>query len=508
MAISQDDLQSAEDIILAAIKEQFPNVETRPGTPMRELVVAAGAIGFAVINDELTNFSNTQSLLSLTENPELIDDSVIDAIMSNWFATRKPGSKAVGYLKIVVATDKTYFVPENQEFTTSDDLVFVTQGSYVVEREPTDSNSLELVDEQAADAYFFILPVAAAEEGSEYSIVQETPLNTTLFGSELIVATAFTDFNQGIDQETTENLIDRVGELITVRDLISPKAIKAVLTEEYEYVRDIAVVRNGSREMLRDKYPIIGFGVGGKADIYLRTSLSAETKTLSKTTDGDGKFTIDAAEVPFYKITQVSAQTTPESNLEFSVAYSYDMSNTSNELNSSAVNARFSVYERATVTVPGCPSTQLFIRMYYPPNIAEIQTRLLDEDLRVVAADYIAKGIVPCFTKINIEYTRDRTSETPNIDALKSAIFNYVNSLKAGDVLNASNIIDICHNYSITRVKLPIALTGDLHRTDGITEELSSSDMLTIPEHYDIGMSQFNSVYFITLEDISVTEVT
>jgi hypothetical protein len=73
----------------------------------------------------------------------------------------------------------------------------------------------------------------------------------------------------------------------------------------------------------------------------------------------------------------------------------------------------------------------------------------------------------------------------------------YVNSIPFGEELQASSIVDICHNYNIKRVDLPIEMTGVILCPDGSTITLVDNDVLTIPTVLDKGVTPKTALYFI-----------
>jgi hypothetical protein len=80
---------------------------------------------------------------------------------------------------------------------------------------------------------------------------------------------------------------------------------------------------------------------------------------------------------------------------------------------------------------------------------------------------------------------------------LKKDIFTYVNTIPFGGELHASNIVDICHNYGIKRVDLPIDMQGQIFCPDGTVISLNDSDVLTIPNIPEKGVTSKTTLYFI-----------
>lgn len=512
---TQDQLDTAAEVIAAAVRENFPNVSVRKGTVMRELVVAASAIGFAVIDERLEQFRATQSLKNAEENPDLVDDSVIDAILSNYFITRKVGTLATGLIKVLVATNVDRTLPAGTVFTTGNDLVFLTESTLVAETTPTSATSLLIQQESGTGNYFFLVPVVAEEVGDQYSIAQDTQLDNETLGADFILATAFTTFSGGSDTESTADLLTRAQDAITVRDLTTRKAIRAVLPDEFPQIEAIKVMGYGDAEMRRDHANALGFGRGGRTDVYVRTSKDPVETVITKTVGGDLTVDLDTVgvEVPLYKVTFVALTEFPDLPLVEGEDYSLSFSiaaNPSNDLQGLLKHARFTVYERATLTFtdPLLAGKGVTIKLVYPPDLQAIQTYVLDETERVVLADTLVKAITPCFVTLQFSYTKKSLTENIVLDDLRNDLKTYINTLAPGTPLAISRLIDIVHNYDVVQVDIPsFQLTGVLYKPDGTQDSLSTTNSLVIPEDLALGVSQNTVAYFITLDSILASEV-
>ena len=120
--ISATDVANAEEFIATLLTENIENGLFTEGTALRDLVVKAFSFIFAHISKENEEVRTLQSLLTVqnvaTGDPDTdrtVADS-IDAIMSNWFVTRKVGSFSRGILTIEVSRRQDYVVPGNNRF--------------------------------------------------------------------------------------------------------------------------------------------------------------------------------------------------------------------------------------------------------------------------------------------------------------------------------------------------------------------------------------------------------
>ncbi len=373
---TDEELEIAQNVIEAAIRENYPNVSVRKGTVIKELLAAISSMGYAEINRRQEEFRATQSLKDVGENTTTVDDSVVDAILSNIFITRKDGSAARGTLKVQTISNRSRGIPQDTTFVTGNDLEFVTETDLIAEVTTTSANSIPIREDGATGLFFFLVPVIAAEVGDEYSIPQDTQVENTTLGSDVVLITAFADFSEGKPQETTEELIERSRSAITVRDLVTEKAIKTVLADSFPIVEDVAVIVYGDFEMKRDQFGGFGLGAGGKVNIYARTSREPTSVVLTKTIAGD--LTVDletvGIDIPFYRVSSV----VKADNLGISPSYTLTRSlatSANNELLGIQAFARFTIYERATLTFADAAlvGTDVLVTLVIPQEVDDLQ---------------------------------------------------------------------------------------------------------------------------------------
>ena len=176
--LSQELLTQAENLILAYVAEKYPGIETRVGTPFRELIIAPAAIGYAFINKHLEDFKRSFSLASIPGSEDILLD---------WIPRQREG-KANGILEIELSAEIESTLPQGSQFITKDGLVFVTTTLYHI-RGPfaggpgmlsitaPEHNILQWhIIDASARRIFLYLPVEAIEKGGIYNIPKDTEI--------------------------------------------------------------------------------------------------------------------------------------------------------------------------------------------------------------------------------------------------------------------------------------------------------------------------------------------
>jgi len=272
--ISPDDVKQAENFLEALLTEQIPEGRFTQGSALRDLTVKALAFAFAHFQKEVNVSRSLQSLLSIrniaTTDPELdrTVSSATDAILSNWFISRKMGVFSRGLIFVEVSRRQDFIIPGGYRFNYDRDRVFFPDV-------PDPSQSIviragELLPVMSADGtidnYQFSLRVIAARTGATYNVPAATWQGGTTFSPYAVRVFSAVQFENGKDRETTGELITRSDTAISVRNLINQKSVEVVLRDKFPSIGTLLVVGMGEPEMQRD----LKFGVhmGGHYDVY------------------------------------------------------------------------------------------------------------------------------------------------------------------------------------------------------------------------------------------------
>ena len=491
--ITNDSLQTAVNTLTAAIKENFPDIDTNIGSPSRETMINLGAFIYAIIQDRIDTFALTNSLKALQENPTYSDSATLDAILSNWFAAHNPGEKATGFLQVIYASNINYYIPEDTEFITTGGLIFYPTAAYLIEPEDlADDTSLKLYPLND-DSYYALVPVTAAEVGEDYAVEQGTQFNVDL-SADIINVVAWSTFGGAVNAETPTEAITRVQEAITIRELTTNKAISSVLIETYPTIKGVKVLGYSSRELQRNKSNLMGIGVGALGDVLLNTGSS--TRVLIKEVDANGQFVLEGTdEVPFYRITKINKTNQPDLPTE-EYTVTYNIAGGAANILPGVKDARYSPYEVATVTLLNdtFKNSTVQVTQSYPPNISEVQTFVNDSDNRSICMDLLIRGIIPCY--IDVEATVKFLYDDDNEDAIRQAIQSYVNTASE---ITASHIIDIIKNYdNVDYVSLPLKIYGKLYVPNSVLDlrDLYTENVLEIPTDYEYMLSSDTVAYY------------
>lgn len=522
--------ESIEDTKLrleAFITENYPNIDTAPGTVFSELVIKMAAYLQNPIFNQLTELNQANAIAEVLSSTADTYSSAIDAIASNYNTSRFAGRKSQGKLKVYLSGNSNIYI--NSGFIFLQPVIklnYVVNSSYVITSNPTQANHIRLI--QQGSLYYFIIPVEAENVGTEYQLSDKTKLSlgSGLTLNNFIEAEAYGNFTSGLPIDTDKILISKFQQSLANKTLLSKYSILSKLKETFP-IQTLSIIGANDPEMTRSKHNIFGLSTAGKVDVYIRSSLGIETNRVTKSatynsSTGKWDLTLTADDAPgFYRIISiVPTQATSSSNvvsgtLLYSTSFNYD-STKSAQVNDiyTIAEGRFSTYQTCAVAIEytgtaaeiAAGTRDFDILVSNQPYLAEIQNTFLDPDNRIACADYLVKAALPCFASVALKvYRRNPTVELP-VNLIKQDIFKYINSLDFGDTLLASKLIDICHNYDITHVELPVRLSGSIIGLDNSITEIQSNNELSIPTNLAKGISSNTTLFFADYYNTSDVE--
>lgn len=303
--ISTKDVAEAATFLEELLTQNVTNGRFTQGTALRDLTINALAFIFAQIRKDNQDVRALQSLLlapNLATNGDPERDkavnNAIDALLSNWFISRRSGNFARGVINIYVTKYQDYLLPANTRFLYNRTLAFYPDVADTRSTIVINANELQPVistTDGVVEGYVFTQRMVAARTGVAYNVAaaawisgqQFSPFCTRILNPE--------SFSGGKDIETSTELIARAPSAISVRNLINVKSIDAVLREKFSAINAMQVIGYGDPEMQRDRKVETASGIdlhiGGHTDIYVdlpRTTVTFQGQLGGRFTRPDG----------------------------------------------------------------------------------------------------------------------------------------------------------------------------------------------------------------------------
>jgi hypothetical protein len=528
-SFSPDDILAAETLIIQYISSRFPSVDTTPGTTLYDLVVRPAAIVYLTNRAQLKALAATNSILGVQKNPSLANDDVLDSILSNFLIKRNSGTNVSGNLRINVSRSSAYTIQEGTQFTAPNGLIYVATKAVNATPNPSTSIDIQLYSSDSTNTqWYFIVPVTARGSGSEYIIVGQPQFTMAVPIPNLISIFAFGGFSSAVNPETNAQLIARIPEALSAKNLVSRSSLNSVLKSQFPEVTSVGVAGFGDAGLLRGADNIFGIKTGGVADVWVKTSPYPITKSFSITcskisTSASGDvFQFVVPNTTFagnYFISSVNDIDQPAN-----VAGSYQILSQTRSVKSGSQHVissndqgAYSPYQITTVrfAVPpagsGAPvytsSIQAFnVGIMGCPLISEIQDYVSDPSIRPAGMDYLVRAAIPCFVSFSPITIYGQSST--DVNSVVVGIHDYVNGLTAGQPLSVDAVVNTIRDVpGVTRVELPITISGRIMCPDGTHIDIFSNDMLEIPTKALKQVSPDTVAFFVSPDNIPVASI-
>jgi hypothetical protein len=526
-----DNINSAavveNEYLMASILESDYNVDASLGTVIRELAVRPNAVLAAYNDERLAEFKASMTLSTAADNANVSDEDV-DALASNFRLVRLDGRTGAGVLSIYTDQTSNVYIGRDTVFSVAgvDMLLSRVYIGYINDTpaENTEDVWYRRMVKTADGSYMFTVPVST-REATEQTLGAGMTVTMNPSDSKVTKTLVASAVMGGSAEETNSELLARAGTGITANVPSGKQHIDALIARDIPDVNlySSAVFGMSDPEVLRDQYNISGLSMGGRVDVYARTSpLVAEieiTKTATLGADGKWSVQISASDAPgFYGASAISPVITENAIAQAgSLVYTFGMDTTDTLMPDipEAVYARFSQYQTAYVTfnydVNGAvagDTKDFVITLSYMPSIDIIQTYMNQRDTANSAQDTLVKAPIASSVSVQAAVTHPPGVNGTDIDVLKEAVATTINSLSIGQrYLTADEICLAINGVDATlRVDFPVVLSASTFLVDGSTKETRSTsghlDMYTDEEQ---GITERNTCFFCNADDVDIT---
>jgi len=229
-----------EKFIDARLAQEYPGMNIREGSGIRDLLVKPMQVLMDPVIRETNLIKQGQSLA----NPDLLSDTEADSLVANLFVSRTTGGLSTGTVRLYFNAPVAVNISVGNVCYTSAGLRFL----------PTTLQSISaeaMIFNQSGSLYYFDIQVTAEKAGSEYNIDKEEIVGITNLNTAVRV-TNTQKFENGLDEESTEELVDRAEISITERSLVTGRGVSARLYDQFEDLVHLQVVGHLDTEMQRD----------------------------------------------------------------------------------------------------------------------------------------------------------------------------------------------------------------------------------------------------------------
>lgn len=225
------------------LEANFPDLDLREGTGLRDLTIRPLAMAFGLLDRALDSYFAQSSISQVTDSTST---ELVDSLMSNLFLQRKVGTRSVINARLYFARQKNTVITADTFFSIDNTLKFQPDSSVTVAAAAMQFDSY-------ANEYYVDVDLTAAAEGSAYNLSSGSLLYFTNFDPYFLRAEINYLKSASISSETNTQFVTRAKTAISTRNLINSPSISARLQETFNYITRLISIGKGDPEMWRDQ---------------------------------------------------------------------------------------------------------------------------------------------------------------------------------------------------------------------------------------------------------------
>lgn len=529
--LSASEVQQKLAELTARVQELNPDVDLSSG-PFRDYISYLSAVLETSVATNLDRIRKSDSIAEIEKDPSLAEDDVVDNVLSNFRIERSDGEAAQGSITIVVSSNTTVTIGAGAIFE-ADGKQFTSDQSYVAKAEEDQvvSSSDRLLTLLNDGNYGFNIDVTAVEVGADHSLKKDTAVTPVSPPLNFVRAFSAKDFTGGRDVETNSELLSRLQEGLAARTISNRVTMNALLRsiEDFENVIATSVVGFGDPEMLRDSHTIFPLSFGGRVDWYVRSepalqriALTKEAVLMTKTSDGYGEwqFSLLRDDFPgFYEVESIrpTGDTDTTTFEVLSDSRDNDLSGDDfvPDIQTTAEGA-YSRYQTTTITFKDTETETAALsagdKRSYDVTVSgmtmigDIQDYMNDRSVRPYGSDLLVKAPVPCFVSLSFTIYKQTGDDSPDLDAIRSALIDKVNAIGFTGRLSSSSLFDVVHGFLDDRTTVSaIDMLARIRRPDGSQKYLRDYDAIVVPDEPENMVTARTVQFYVTTDSIGIS---
>lgn len=539
LQLTSDEITQAELLAQQILQAQYPDMDLRLGTALRDLVIRPCATLLGLINKGLNYYFEQNTIAGIDDTSP---SDLLDSIMSNWFLERKLGTNAVINARLYFARQKNISLTSDVFFSTDNVLKFYPMASLVL---PSGS----LTYDSYSDEYYVDIDLMAEAPGPNYNLSGGSLLYFGNFDPYFLRAEINFLKLEAVDAETNTQFIQRAQTAISTRNLVNVPSIISNLQENFNAISQITPIGYGDSQMLRDSAFVIPPGLtdpvqvhlGGCIDVYCKSQIVSSIVQLTADANGRVQITGPVFKVIRSTISGGSGDDTIPVNQTYTITNSYSTARqaelslangvvtvtlanhglisgrnvTFTGVNQSEYNGSFLItvldqntftFQAPSTNAPtgtiictsaspindfGFSSRQLLnidfgsayatgtasFEIHYFDQIDGVQTYLESSTNRVLSADLLARAFNTYLLDITVT---GYNGPDPDYNTLLPVVQQYVNTLAPGQMFIISDLQSLIGAVGITGFKTPITVTYTHY-----TRDLFAPDTGVITDYLD-----------------------
>lgn len=504
---TQRSFNNAEGVATDVLSQASPNLITKAGSVIRELIIRPIAYLMSWSTDNFLNLLATSSVMFL-KTSQATDNPIADMVASNYFVTRLQGTSARGILTLTLS-QPVLRIARGSQFTVGGATMITPEQYLITNSEPagTASDFTYITSVPYEDHWIANVPIISATPGK-----LELPVGSSVtidFSTSIIIEAELTSpVTGGSDVETDAELMARAEANTAASGVGSYYGLLKKFSKAPVAVLGMSAVAGEDVPLFRSRYNNVDINPCGFVDCYVKTAKQATTDSFQVTCAKSGS--IYQGTLPYLSILYVNSVI-----VNGRAVTSFNVSFRSSDPTVPADGARLSTKQVTTISfnAGSLTSGQVIATVYctYIPGISALQ-QYIDSDIEhFIGQDTIVKAAVPVEISFRCGYSASAMLEDEQITILKQTIADYINSIPVGTkTINFSDIRTVCANaVPSADLRLPCVMTGKASTKSGYIDTFyNNTGIFDISDPANEDFWDFQCCFFsTTIDNIRVEAV-
>ena len=486
-SFTTDQILEMQEFSRQYLEDRYQNLDFSPVAGLHDSVIRPTAQMMLLARAFIEEYNKSRTLYDALNNSG--NETIVDAILSNFLVSRRRGNKATGTIRISVENyDVNQSISAADIFTTANGLNFFASRNYTITNIPTEILDIEIFKSSTGNSGYFMIDVVAENVGVEYNIKNNTQLDYSGSIDGLISSVALDHFSGGEGNESNKSVYNRIISSLSARNMTSPLAIDQSIKDNFPSTVTTSSHGVSSDYMKRNSHNVFGVKSGCFCDVYVKNSYAPKIKEVhavaSKISEGDalagannefvGKFVVTISKNDFpghYDVLTVKPISTNR------IIGSYEIVDkrrkitdiqSQNELHTIGESA-FSRYALTDVIfteypVSGLDEISVMCEVSGLDDIDKIQDFANSGGSQTALIDTLVRACVPCFISIDPIVVRVTQDSTTTDSAIASEVSSYILGVDPSlEKLRADVIVSKISSMSgVVGVDLPIRINASI----------------------------------------------
>lgn len=274
----QQDILEAELEARQILEAEFPDLDLREGTAIRDLVIRPAAFLLAICKKAFDSYFVQNTLSGVSDDTPT---EIVDGILGNYFLTRNTGTYAIINARLYFARQKSVAIPSSTSFSTDGSLLFYPPLPIPIVDDAMSYDSYQ-------NEWYYDVDLIAAQTGENYNLSTGSLLYFSNFDPFFLHAEINYLAQASTAAETNLEFIARAGTAISTRNLINVPSIDSNLRQTFNYLDKILTVGSGSDQPYMHRDQIFVNGPRGTAALSTSQAYSHSDTRLRLGLTGHG----------------------------------------------------------------------------------------------------------------------------------------------------------------------------------------------------------------------------